>query len=205
MNKISKNLVSHYSSTFKKHGCSPRGVDWRDKNTAELRYQKMLELMSKDHNPTVLDVGCGYGGFLDYTKSKNLKLSYSGIDPVEDMIAMCSHKFPDSKFWCESLEDFKGEVQFDYVVCNGIFTQKLDASILEMDAYMKKMLHKMFSLCKKGIAFNIMSTYANFYTSNLYYKNPLEILAFCLSEITRNIRLDHSYGMYEYTVYLYRE
>lgn len=95
--------------------------------------------------------------------------------------------------------------KFDYVVCNGILTQKLDSSIFEMDKYAKKIVKKMYELCEIGIAFNLMTTHVNYFASNLFYRNPIELLAWCMTEITPKVRLDHAYPLFEYTIYLYRE
>jgi hypothetical protein len=62
----------------------------------------------------------------------------------------------------------------------------------------------MFSLCTVGMAFNVMTTKVNYYADNLYYRNPAELFAWCLSEISPHLRLDHSYPLYEYTIYAYR-
>ncbi len=50
-----------------------------------------------------------------------------------------------------------------------------------------------------------MTTKVNFFANNLYYRNPAEMLSWCLAEITPRLRIDHAYPpLYEYTVYLYR-
>jgi hypothetical protein len=63
----------------------------------------------------------------------------------------------------------------------------------------------MFSLARHGIAFNMMSSHVNFMAPNLYYKNPLEITAFCATELSRRFRVDHAYPLYEFTMYVYRD
>jgi hypothetical protein len=50
-----------------------------------------------------------------------------------------------------------------------------------------------------------MTTKVNYFSNNLYYKNPAELLSWCITEITPYIRIDHAYPLYEYTVYLYRD
>jgi hypothetical protein len=50
-----------------------------------------------------------------------------------------------------------------------------------------------------------MTSYVNYQASNLYYRNPAELLAWCMSQLTSKVRLDHAYPLYEYTVYLYRD
>ena len=94
---------------------------------------------------------------------------------------------------------------FDYVVCNGILTQKLSSPPAQMKLYMEKLIEKMFQTCSIGIAFNVMTDRVNFQVDNLFYQNPEALLTHCLNNVTRRIRIDHSYPMYEYTVYLFKE
>jgi hypothetical protein len=60
----------------------------------------------------------------------------------------------------------------DYVVCAGILTMKLTASILDMNKYAARLIRKMFALCKVGIAFDIMTNQVNFMAENAYYRSP---------------------------------
>ena len=94
---------------------------------------------------------------------------------------------------------------FDYVVCNGILTQKLDVPGLAMDQFAARLIRRLFLLCERGIAFNVMTTKVNFFSNNLYYRNPSELLAWCMNELSPYVKLDHSYPLYEYTVYVYRD
>ena len=89
-------------------------------------------------------------------------------------------------------------------MCNGILTQKLETAGLQMDQFAAQLIRQMFSLCTIGIAFNVMTTKVNYFSNNLYYRNPAELFSWCLSEISPHIKLDHSYPLYEYTIYLYR-
>jgi len=73
-----------------------------------------------------------------------------------------------------------------------------------MNHFFKKMIHRMFELSNIGVCFNVMSNQVNYFSPNLYYKSPSEMLCYCLSEITSKVKVDHSYGLYEYTVYLYK-
>jgi hypothetical protein len=107
-------------------------------------------------------------------------------------------------YLCGDVLGYKFDRTFDYVVCSGILTQKLDATIADMDRFAAVLIRRMFQLCKRGIAFNVMTTKVNFFSSNLYYKNPAELLAWCISEISPYIKIDHAYPLYEYSVYLYR-
>lgn len=207
MNPISEALRDHYSRKFASHGASSEGVDWgSNEANVLLRYQKMLEVLrNSDPKPTLLDVGCGYGGLLGYANDRKIDLQYTGIDIAQNMIEWARANQPAGKFMHGDFMDHDFESQFDYVVCNGILTQKLDTMALAMDQFAAQLIRKMFALCTVGIAFNVMTTKVNYFSNNLYYRNPAELFSWCLSEISSHIRLDHSYPLYEYTLQIYRE
>lgn len=207
MNSISQVLRDHYSQKFALHGASSEGVDWgSNEANVLLRYQKMLEVLrNSDPRPTLLDVGCGYGGLLGYANDRKIDLQYTGIDIAQNMIEWARANQPAGKFMHGDFMDHDFESQFDYVVCNGILTQKLDTMALAMDQFAAQLIRKLFSLCTVGIAFNVMTTKVNYFSNNLYYRNPAELLSWCLSEISPHIKLDHSYGLYEYTLQIYRQ
>lgn len=208
MHKVSEALRDHYAQTFRTHGATAEGVDWgKDQDRVVCRYQKMLAVIpaTEKRRVSLLDVGCGYGALLQYAKESNTALAYTGIDIVEDMISEARARHKDASFLIGDILDLDVKARFDYVVCNGILTQKLDASNLEMDDFANRLIRRMFALCERGVAFNVMTTKVNYFSNNLYYRNPAELFAWCMSELTRHIKLDHAYPLYEYTLYLYRQ
>lgn len=203
-------LKAHYTSTFAKYGPTTRGVDWGEQDAnLHLRYDRMLAVINCDPSREVslLDVGCGFGGLLIYARSMGYKLNYTGIDVVEPMIDWAKQNVNDANFLEGDVlsQDLLDEGAYDYVVCNGILTQKLDTTTLEMDAFANTLIQRMYRLCKMGIAFNIMTTAVNFHADNLYYRSPVEMLAWCMAEVSKHVRIDHAYRLYEYTTYLYRQ
>jgi SAM-dependent methyltransferase len=207
MDPISEALQKHYAATFAQHGASSAGVDWGpDESRALLRYEKMLAVINQPakSGTTLLDVGCGYGGLLKHAIARNTDVTYTGIDVAENMIEWARTNLPSGNFIHGDILAHPFDAQFDYVVCNGILTQKLNASAHEMDDFAGRLIKKLFSLCRIGIAFNVMTTKVNFYSNNLYYRNPAELFSWCLSEVSPHLKLDHSYPLYEYTMYVYR-
>lgn len=204
---ISKALGEHYADKFSAHGPSSRGVDWGDdEEKLHLRYDKMLQViaLSDQKGLTLLDVGCGYGGLREYALGKGIQFNYTGIDIAGNMIEWAQTKLTGAEFIQGDALNYEFGRTFDYVVCNGILTQKLETPGLEMDLFAAQLIRRMFSLCEVGVAFNVMTTKVNYFANNLYYRNPSELFAWCLSEISPHLKLDHSYPLYEYTVYLYR-
>jgi 2-polyprenyl-3-methyl-5-hydroxy-6-metoxy-1,4-benzoquinol methylase len=209
MNKISEKLRRHYSEKFKKYGATSEGVDWGVTSKAEMRYRAMMGLiLSEDqeasNNFSLLDVGCGYGGQLEYMKRNNLSnVKFTGIDIVPQMISSAKNDYSASNFMIGDFLEMDLEEKYDYVTCNGILTQKLSASKDEMINYMERLIEKMFNRCNKGIAFNTMTTHVDYELDGNFHNDPSELLR-TLFQYTNKIRLDHSYPLYEYTVYLYK-
>lgn len=205
--EITQTLRSHYECAFRAHGPTGKGVDWGEK-MADLacRYDKMAAVMalSAPGPVSLLDVGCGFGGLLDHLHTRGIAVDYTGIDVVPDMIASARERHPGTRFILGDIFGASDIGQYDYLVCNGILTQKLDVPGAEMDEFANLLIRRMFSLCRIGIAFNVMTTKVNYFSNNLYYRSPAELFAWCLAELTRHIRIDHAYWLYEYTMYLYR-
>ena len=208
MSDVSQKLKDHYAAAFHAHGATSRGVDWgSDEARLALRYEKMLAVMADEakSSPSILDVGCGFGGLLAYAQSKGIELDYTGIDVANNMIDWAGKNFPGANFICGDVLDVDFGRRFDYVVCNGVLTQKLDVPGLIMDQFANRLIKQMYSLCNRGVAFNVMTTKVNFFSNNLYYRNPAELFSWCIGEITPFIKIDHAYPLYEYTTYLYRD
>ena len=147
MQEISEAFGEHYSKKLQEHGPTAAGVDWIKEETANLSYQYALELIRQEHiknKITVLDVGCGYGGLLSYAKQRGFELEYTGIDIVPEMIEHGKNLHPDAKFIVGDFQKVGDVGSFDYIVCNGAMTIKLQASILEMHRYADAMIRNMY-------------------------------------------------------------
>ncbi|MBZ0224284.1 MAG: class I SAM-dependent methyltransferase [Dokdonella sp.] len=199
----------HHQRVFDKHGETPKGVDWGDRRHDHiLRLDRMLSVAQTfPCNATqfsLLDVGCGYGSLYDRALELEVPIEYTGIELVDDMLTHVRTDKPEANWITGDVLTHTFVDPFDYVITNGTLTQKLELTIPEMEEYSKTMIKRMFSLCRKGVAFNLMSSHVNFMVPNLYYTNPLEVIAWCMSEVSPKIRVDHAYPLFEYTVYLYR-
>ena len=208
MADIGTTLHDFYAQCFAEHGATPRGVDWQNWQAMALHYDKILGVIEPDlaaGRISLLDVGCGFGGLLDHAKSKGIALDYTGIDTVSAMVDHGRKHHPDAKFVAADIFTFEPKRSFDYVVCNGVLTEKLDLSISAFDGFVRDVVRRMFAIAGRGIAFNLMTSHVNFTAPNLFYKNPLEMIAFCTAELSPKFIIDHAYAHYDYTMYVYRE
>jgi 2-polyprenyl-3-methyl-5-hydroxy-6-metoxy-1,4-benzoquinol methylase len=215
---ITQKMHDYYAGTFAIHGANAKGVDWSDEQELAVRYGKMLAVTKKDfatlpETPSLLDVGCGWGGLLRHARSLGVKVDYTGIDVIAAMVEHGRKEFPDAIFMQQDIFELDQNLTYDFVVANGVFTQKHEISIMDMEEFTRRMIHKMYQTCKHGIAFNMMSTRVNFMAPNLFYQDPSILLSWLLAEISPRIRLDHGYSslhsgkgkFYDFTVYVYKD
>jgi SAM-dependent methyltransferase len=214
ISKVENNLKENYQKSFQAFGPTLRGLDWENEVNAQLRYENMLKLVlpviQKGLSITILDVGCGYGRFLDYLNKclgKQIvekQIDYTGIDPVQEMVAHCKENHSKSQFFCSSLFEWNSDLKYDYVFCNGILTKKCSSTLVEMSIFTKEVVKRLYDLCEKGLYFNLFSNQVNWFENEAYYCSPVEMLAFCL-QITPFLNLNHTLPKHEYFIYLYKE
>jgi len=208
MNKKYLSIVSHYENCLAQNGDSYLGVDWPKKEDAETRYRIMLEIIKPytDHDVRLLDFGCGASHLYEYILKRNIRgIIYTGLDLSEKFIQLSKNKFPQNNYYCLDILDQSRQLpSFDYVVMNGVFTEKRELSFDEMLGYFKLMLKTAFNKSRMGLAFNVMSKQVDWEREDLFHL-PLDILAdFLIKELSRSFVIRNDYGLYEYTTYVYK-
>ena len=215
---ISETFKKHHAETFENHGPTPKGVDWNDQEELNIRYERLLAVYKNDLNkpklPSLLDVGCGWGGLKLFLRENQeySSFTYKGLDIVPEMVNYACEKIEKDSFFCVDFLDEDIVMQYDYVICNAIMTQKLDHSIPEMKRFCRQIIQKMFKSCRRGISFTLMSDRVNFKAGNLYYCNPTEMLSYMLDNISCRVIIDHGYSsldsgdghFYDYIVHAYK-
>jgi SAM-dependent methyltransferase len=198
-------LAEHYDKCFKKYGDTHLGVDWPKLEDTFKRYDMMLGVI-KDESPiTLLDFGCGtasLNGYIEFLKIKNIK--YSGLDINESFCTTSKLKFPNNDFYCLDILKNNDIPNFDYIVCNGPFTEKRELSQQEMMEFFTNVIKKLWDNCNKGIAFNLMSKHVDWEREDLFHVSLDELGWFLKSNLTRNFIIRNDYGLYEYTTYVYK-
>jgi SAM-dependent methyltransferase len=204
------NIIKHYEGCLDKYGDSNKGVDWPIPEDASVRYQIMLELIKEKETVHLLDFGCGAAHLYEYMvkhKKKYEHIDYSGSDISSKFIKLCQNKYPELEFLCfDILDDSSSQPNnFDYAILNGVFTEKQNLSFDEMWDYCKKVLSKIFEKIDKGIAFNVMSKAVDWEREDLFHLPTDLLIDFMTKNLSRNFVIRNDYGLYEYTVYLYKK
>jgi SAM-dependent methyltransferase len=207
---LARAVVSACEQDLDRHGDSYKGVGWtKSQAHADLRYRVMLELVRRPltDRVTLLDVGCGASHLYDYMLAQGVgDVDYSGLDLSSKFLALSSRKHPDvTYFHADLLDDQTRVPAFDYVVLNGLFNYKGTASHDAMWAYMQALLRRVAQIARVGLAFNVMTKYLDWERDDLFHL-PLDTMArFISREVSRAFVIRHDYGLFEYTVFVYKE
>ena len=203
-------IVAHYERCLDRFGDSHLGVDWPRLEDCDKRYQVMLDVVPDDLQceVTMLDFGCGASHLYEYMLRRGIcHVVYSGLDISHKFIALSKDKFPDLTYYCLDVlneADYEGLPEFDYIVLNGVFTEKCDLSYDEMLRYFKRVLKRVFLKARRGIAFNVVSSHVDWEREDIFHL-PLDTLAaFLTKELTRDFIIRNDYGLYEYTTYVHK-
>jgi len=95
--------------------------------------------------------------------------------------------------------------QADYTFVSGTFNVKLQASDADWDAYIKRHLEAMFAKSRRGLAFNLLTSYVDWKAENLFYADPKDFVDFCKTRLARFVTLHHDYALFEWTIAVTRE
>lgn len=197
--EIAQAVSDYYTDKLRTFGVGPRGVDWKDAASQELRFAQLCRLL--DGGGSVIDFGCGYGGFLHHVRRNGFTGAYLGIDLSADMIAAAqSHcaGLPDARVLCAAQPDTVA----DFAVASGIFNVRMGFDDDAWRAHMLAVLADMDRHSRRGFAFNCLTRYSDpgRMRADLYYADPLELFDHCKRTFARDVALLHDYGLYEFTM-----
>lgn len=200
-------IVRHYEDCLRVHGDTHKGVDWPNAADARTRYGVMLDVIRPSPSEvTLLDFGCGTGHLYEYMlETGRTDIRYSGLELSPVFVEVCRTKFPGLRFDCvDLLADPDAVPAFDYVVLNGVLTEKQTLGFDEMFEYAQALLTRVFAKARIGIAFNVMSKHVDWEREDLFHV-PFDILAPWLRKtLSPRFVFRNDYGLFEYTTYVYR-
>lgn len=208
-----KSLKKHYERLFLKYRYNFKTAQQSSKKTQEKRMLILIEKINFDKKSKVLDFGCGTAHLYNLlVKKKKFSGYYTGIDIAENIINSNKKKFyPNKKvkFYCGNiLKKNNFELNnYDYIFVSGTFNNK----IMNQWKLMKRILKKLFSITKKALIFNNLSTYVDYRDKNLFYINPEKVFKYCKKNLSKFVELRHDYQIkkkiipFEFTTYVYKK
>lgn len=198
--RIESKVEQYYSEKVREHGATSQGVDWNGKASHFLRFEQLTKLIGDDEHFSLLDYGCGFGSLIEFLNSSKYSFDYTGFDISEEMIKKGKELHTKSNL--QFFSNAEALKMSDYVIANGIFNVKLKEEEEVWKKYIYDTVLKMSGLARKGLSFNILTSYSDeeYKKDYLYYANPLEVFDFCKKNISKNVALLHDYELYEFTI-----
>ena len=198
---ILSEVAAYYALKLEAHGPTPQGVDWNGADSHEARHRQFLRLLDGNLKASIIDVGCGFGDFLRFLRTAGFQGRFVGYDIAPSMIEKARELYgeSDGRQWRVGAEP--AEVA-DFAIASGIFNVKGDVPDKIWTGYVHQTIDILARAGRLGFAFNVlsMSSDPDRRRQNLYYSDPAQMLAHCLSRYGRSVALMQDYGLYEFTV-----
>lgn len=200
---------AYFQDKLDRFGATPRGVDWNSVEAQENRFAQLARVIrppAPGERVSLLDYGSGFGSLYDFLAGLGLPVDYTGYDFVPDMAARGRELhagLPGCRFTTR-LEEV-GAV--DYAVASGIFNIRLETPDADWQAYVTGILEQMNGLARKGLAFNMLTSYSDpeYMKPHLYYADPCFYFDYCKRHFSRSVALLHDYGLYDFTILVRKE
>lgn len=193
-------IEEHYRRLFQLYGDSYKSAQWSDRLTQNKRFKVLCDIENLN-GKKILDFGCGTGDLATFLKEENINVQYTGVDLVDELLECARKKHPEFSFG--KLEQFEDQ-KFDYILISGVFNNKID----DNRKFYENTLKKLSNQANKGIAFNLLSNYVDYYDENLFYENPENVFKYAKT-LTPYVMIRNEYQLkeniipFEFTTYLY--
>src|SRR5262245_19181342 len=193
-----------------KYGDTFRGVGYtKSEREAAQRYALMLQVVREEGQPvSLLDFGCGLAHLADFLESHGARyrhIEYTGLDISQKYLDAARGRHPRRPFvLMDVLESDIDLPDFDYVVMNGLFNYRGTITHEEMKRYWQQLIAVVYRHCRRGLAFNVMSTIVDWERDDLFHLPFDEMARFVGAHLSRHFVIRHDYRGYEYTTFVYR-
>ena len=204
MSQLIKDIDRYYTDKISSHGATPAGVDWNGEASQLTRFRQLMRITQNDTRFILNDLGCGYGGLVDFLESTSpVSYRYIGYDVSLEMITHARERYTKHQhiefFHIRSADEMQ---RADYTVSSGIFNVRMQYSDEE---WLNHILHTLDSIdqaSEKGFSFNCLTKYSDpeYMKDYLYYADPCFIFDHCKRHYSDQIALLHDYGLYEFTI-----
>ena len=203
---VGEAITAHYETCLEKHKGSLLEVDWTNKEAAISRYWAFMRHVPDGiWDGMVLDFGCGTGRLCEYLRfpMRDRRLAYAGCDSSLNMVVEANKKFGDLHNFFHLPVGQELEWDYDYIVCNGTFTEKRDASWIEMMDYVKSTLSMLLKHTRSTLIVNFMNFHSlpiAKHREEMFFVKLNEVADLCEYLGVKKYTIDASYLPYEFIV-----
>ena len=185
-------IVLAYERRFRRYGCTPRGVFWKNTEWQRQRYDIMVRVFDRTAlagGVKIHDFGCGYGAFFDYlAPHPAMRAShYIGTDMCGTMLDAAHNRISDPR--ASFTLGFSAKVHADYTFVSGTFNMKRDADNAFWDKYIRTSLLRLWQHTRRGFAFNLLSVSTEVKHNGLHYAESEDYVQFARTHMDPEAKL----------------
>jgi SAM-dependent methyltransferase len=197
---IGTNKLRGYNRTLQEYGLSPEALQWKNYNSAAVRYRQLLVDLDLN-NKTVLDVGCGMGDLLPFLCSKSKNFKYLGVDVNESFINLARKRYEGFEFKAIDPFEVNLERKFDVVILCGALNSNRDDWLENR----KRKITKLYELANEVVVFNMAASFVSIpQGKRVAYANAVDILEFCTT-LTPKVILQGHYHPKDITITMFKQ
>lgn len=196
-----REMIDRHQRSLSAFGYSPESLYWGSRGVQKIRFKALAGIGIADGD-SLLDVGCGFGDLYSWLKGHEINVNYTGIDLSPDILGRGIELNPELNLLQGEIFDFDWLPQsFDWVVLSGT----LNWNLADDGAYARRVITRMFRLCRSGVAFNMLDARKldKAVLGQLVGFEPGAIMEYC-REISSDCRLRHDYLDDDFTIYMRR-
>lgn len=185
-----------YKTSIKTHGISAKGLNWNSKESQEIRFDVILDILPDDLTQiSIADAGCGFGDFYLYLMQNNTPIKrYIGIDSLDEMCKIASIRTDCEIIQADICTDMLPDA--DFYICSGAMNV-----LNKFETY--QFISNCYDTSKKGFIFNILYGDKDSVTYNYFSMNKLKQIAKALK--VKKMKTTQNYLDYDITVAFLKE
>ena len=198
--------IEIYRRAFLEHGDSPRATFNARRELQWLRFERLIDPLRalSPERFSIHDVGAGLCDLHAYLLERGIEHDYAATEIVPEMIDLARRKYPGIVIERRDLLAEPPTARYDFVVSSGMFNLPGDVPREDWRAFCEAMLERMFAMATHAVAVNFLTSHRTFSDPTLYYLDPGELIELCQARLSRFVRIDHAYPLYEYTAVILR-
>lgn len=195
-----KRIIERYNKRLQDHGFSIDSLASGNEERRNERF-KILTEIGIQSGDTILDLGCGFGDLQKYLLKNDIKVKYIGIDINEEIIKIAKKENSDLDVRVLDILNENFNEPVDYIVSTSSFNNKLNEE--SNYDFVDKLLKKCYSIAKKGVAIDFLSSYVDYRVDDdVFYYEPEQLFSRA-KKITKRVCIRHDYKLFEFCLYMY--
>jgi SAM-dependent methyltransferase len=193
-------LWRQHTAAFHEALVEQRGEGWQafwgSRDSQRIRYEVLMRELPLA-GAAVLEVGCGFGDFLEHAAERGVRPgSYLGVDVSERMIQGARARHPEAAFVVLDVLTADPPEPADFVIASGIMA----VDVTDYPGYVLRVLRRLHALGRRGFGINFLSTCTQRPDGVSRYVEPAWLLSLFQRHLDWRCRLVHDYRPNDFTL-----